>query len=594
MRSRIPGEGLKAAKAITSVQRVVPPPTRLRVEMPWGGLVQAVNQEVLNQGAFQTCVGLVPSGERLAPNYGWIRYQNTDNPVVNPLPLGGVGHTFGTDPGQPVMALARLRPLASQSETVLAMTAHLSGTDGTMFRFVPSTGYWEEVTGAPNVTTTEDRVFSHTIYPFATNWGSGRLGIAVFTNGVGTGGRVWMYPGALATYLELPVPAAMATFQAQSVTTYNEALHFLNTSEGGVHRPQRVRRTIQGWGTAVAANFTDPGSGAMDLIEFSGRGLKLLPLGNRLAAYFEDGVAILDRTDSVEVPYKRHYSSRRRGLLGPNCVIELNPRQHFGVFTDGFFIFDESENWSEVGIVEVGGVRVSKFGDFFLRTVNQNYRHRVSVGLDDRRDFVYISYPSTASTTGRPDSLLIYDVRGDRFFNDQVLIYPAPTVNRAPFCFNTSIRIEQSFVWLINNPWESYNQNYNNNDTIHGTFDGMVYQHSPLTWQRDGGAYFYTLSTHPFSFGDPYRNKTMLSRSLLYDPQSASQTVALIIQDATNNVNLYNQNATLLTSFTRSRVVRWHPHVTASAFKFSLSGEHPALFLGWEDEFVPSSVGEEY
>lgn len=75
-------------------------------------------------------------------------------------------------------------------------------------------------------------------------------------------------------------------------------------------------------------------------------------------------------------------------------------RKVFYLADDGFHMIDSLQ--ASVNIGE------EKINDFFADDLNEPYLYRMSSGVDPDKNIAYWCYPSTASTSGVPDTLLIY------------------------------------------------------------------------------------------------------------------------------------------------------------------------------------------
>lgn len=90
------------------------------------------------------------------------------------------------------------------------------------------------------------------------------------------------------------------------------------------------------------------------------------------------------------------------GCSGPESVVVVDTR-HFFVGPSDFFMFDGTVPRSIGAPVR----------EWFFANLNQTYRDRIVGVADLPRDLVYWYYPSTASSTGALDSVLIYNFRKD-------------------------------------------------------------------------------------------------------------------------------------------------------------------------------------
>ena len=72
---------------------------------------------------------------------------------------------------------------------------------------------------------------------------------------------------------------------------------------------------------------------------------------------------------------------------------------------DGFYLFD-GENSLPIG---VDAERNSRFDDWFLNNAQRDFFHRMTSAIDPRTKTARWAFASTASATGQPDKMLIYN-----------------------------------------------------------------------------------------------------------------------------------------------------------------------------------------
>lgn len=200
-------------------------------------------------------------------------------------------------------------------------------------------------------------------------------------------------------------------FKAKSVETWNGRVYFLNTSEAGVRRSRRLRRTAKF--TADPLTST-PGAGFYDFPEFQGQGLRIETLGDVLAVYFEDGVAFMRATGNPTSPDEPQIISTERGLLSTHSVCSIGRGVHFGIFTDGWWLLDQSGRWQEVGITQANGRPIPKWRQTFFDRIPSDQRHRLQCYYDQPYNLIYIAVPTESSAD--PTEIWIYDPVADRVF----------------------------------------------------------------------------------------------------------------------------------------------------------------------------------
>lgn len=370
-----------------------------------------VNPRLLDSGTVNSSRNLIVRNEMLTYDQGWRRLEDAG---TNPLPLGGDTTPFpGAGAGSPVVALSHYPDtMGATFEATLALTSNTAANGpGTIFYYDHgSATQWNEATDfdAVGFLTDSTHVYDHALYP--NSYMTGALappkGSWIVTNGVRdvTNARVAHYPSSAGWgfYQSLLVPTGtpdLTPFGCRSVAVANERIYVLNTLEGALanrHKPQRLRWTSIGFPYINTTNWNDPGAGALDLTRFRGEGVKVLQIGTRLAVYFEDGVALLQWTGS-RPPHTIAYESRQRGLLGTRAVVDIGGSIHFGVFTDGFWLFTEQGEWREFGAINEGGIKFRPFADYFFATRNKSYDYRVTVFYDSERRLIELHFANGAT-----------------------------------------------------------------------------------------------------------------------------------------------------------------------------------------------------
>lgn len=93
------------------------------------------------------------------------------------------------------------------------------------------------------------------------------------------------------------------------------------------------------------------------------------------------------------------------GCFAPGSVARFQNVTFFAS-EKGFYAFDGN------AAVPIGDGRID---DFFIEDLNTNYRHRITSIIDVKNKLYIVSYPSTASTDGTPDSMLLYSWSANRW-----------------------------------------------------------------------------------------------------------------------------------------------------------------------------------
>jgi hypothetical protein len=323
-------------------------------------------------------------------------------------------------------------------------------------------------------------------------------------------------------------------FKCKSVETWNGRVYFLNTSEAGTRRSQRLRRT---------AKFTadvDPavvGAGFYDFRDFQGEGLRVETLGDVLAVYFSDGVAFLRPTGVPTNPDEPQIIDTKRGLIGTHAVTAMGRNVHFGIFTDGWWLLDQSGRWQEVGVSNLDGKSVPKWRETFYELLPPAYRHRVQVYYDQPANLVYITLPTDDFPS--PQQVWIYDPMSDRVFIEN---YPVT-------CFGSYTPILVAAVTIDALPGtidslagtiESYGSVAASSKVrVHGDPSGYVYKHDRSLVGYDSAASPPVVQNPGWKFGmgfrspTGFRNLTTIDRvSIEYFNHQNASNVSVVVQGA--------------------------------------------------------------
>ena len=88
-----------------------------------------------------------------------------------------------------------------------------------------------------------------------------------------------------------------------------------------------------------------------------------------------------------------------RGTPAPNSIVQIGAIVYY-LGEDGFYSFDGSNS------TPIGSLKVDKW---FYSNLNQQYRYKISGAVDPINKLVFWSYPSSNSTNGICDSMIIYN-----------------------------------------------------------------------------------------------------------------------------------------------------------------------------------------
>ena len=512
----------RQAKALA--QQVAQGKQTLTIRGPYAGMVPDVDPNLTDGTAFvemENCLARAHGedhGEVLGLPDGFRQVDSTR------LPLGDSSPPAAT--GEEVVALAAFQRAAPTGHadpgeytgefinTPMAATAGDGSTGDTGYLYrIASNNQWTLVgiSAAASTTralaagrdgrSTSQSMPDYCVAPFgatarATNTAAGNDDLQsgaiqepafIFTNDVD---EVMVFPSSTTeslagthTYEPLCDETSSATldgggadgFKCKSVETWNGRVYFLNTAEAGTRRPFRLRRTAK---FTADPNPSTAGAGFYDFREFSGEGLRIETLGDVLAVYFSDGVAFMRPTGVPTSPDEPQIISTERGLLSTHSMCAIGRNVHFGIFTDGWWLLDQSGRWQEVGITEVNGRRIPKWRQTFYDAIPATKRHRIYCYYDQPNNLVYIARPTTEEE--EPEEVWIWDPSSDRVFMEN---YPVT-------CFGTFTPLAQSGTTIdgltgtidgLTGAIDSYDAVTGfPKARVHGDQSGFVYAHSRL------------------------------------------------------------------------------------------------------------------
>jgi hypothetical protein len=167
--------------------------------------------------------------------------------------------------------------------------------------------------------------------------------------------------------------------------------------------------------------------------------------------------------------------STERGLLSTHAITPIGRNVHFGIFTDGWWLLDQSGRWQELGIVNIEGKVVPKWRQTFYDDLPVGQRHRLFVYYDQPNNLIYIVKPTR--TNPDPREVWIYDPTSDRVFieNYPVVCFGSITpltvagipIDSLVGTIDAQVGTIDSFGPVVGFP----------KARVHGDQTGFVYQH---------------------------------------------------------------------------------------------------------------------
>ena len=375
-------------------------------------------------------------------------------------------------------------------------------------------------------------------------------------------------------------------FEAKTVEAYRGRLFFGNTLESGTYHRQRIRWTAPFTADPLVSN---PGSGAMDLREFSRDLLRLEKLGDIVVAYFEDGTAFLRSTGNPTAPMERQILKERRGLLSTHSMVPVGDNTHFGIFDDGWFLLDSSGRWQELGMQEIDGKGYSKWKRYFYDNMDMANRHRLYVAYDG--NFIRICYPRDDTASGDVEEVWVYDINSDRLF----------ITERAALCLGTvNTTISESVAWnassisgetwsSIVGTWDSFRTKFGVRTMVMGTIDGWVLIYDPdLITEFDTGTTAQVLPSFIFrtvisDLGQPRFLKTANRLWVEYINTNSTDIVTSIFGNAATGSEAGVIDVSLTGRIAGEVITGWrHADFTDTHLGFEISGTAPVLIRSME------------
>jgi hypothetical protein len=404
----------------------------------------------------------------------------------------------------------------------------------------------------------------------------------VFTNNIDP---VQIYPvdpgggySSTGVYETMTDNASYAPFLAKSVEAFDGRVLYFNTEEVGVRHKTRVR-----WSQVGSAEpSTAVGAGAMDMVEFNRQGLCVKRLGNRVALYAEDGIAFLTRTMNPQQPFYAEYISNERGLMGPFAVCAVSNDTHFGIFTDGWFLVDMNGQMVELGFMDVGGVKTSKWKRTFYGLLDVSQRERIVCSYDNEYGYIRIAFPRREVDTSTDNEVVwVYELSTDRLFTD---LYPVTTwgVGDLTLAASTTWNTATGTWEEATGTWRSMDTTFALRKVLHGTKNGYVVVHNPNIYthfddaSEEDKVSEWAIFSARTSLQHGHINKS-INKVLLQYAELGSQSLSFVIGgnlSSTSGTVAYGSSIT-----EEPNVVVIGCRGAGTTISFGLMGSHPVKIL---------------
>ncbi len=177
-------------------------------------------------------------------------------------------------------------------------------------------------------------------------------------------------------------------------------------SESGVVSPQKVRysaiENVEKW-IADGETYVDTGQ---DLADALGAITGLANLGSLFAVFHESSITLgYLVTDGIDTFGFDSNSVKNVGCEYPGSIITVANTAYFWGNDNNIYSFDGS-NLTPLG----NDIRLSVIANCAVA-----YRDKVASAYDPQSGIIYWVFPSTGSSDGTPDNMLLYNIGEDRF-----------------------------------------------------------------------------------------------------------------------------------------------------------------------------------
>lgn len=471
----------------------------INVGPPFGGYTPDLVPAIAGLGDAEAAQGFIQKGGALIQDDGFSRVDSAR------LPLGE--GTLPSTTAQAVTGLFASYSMVDAGPLRLALTCRGSDTLGRLYELAASTGQWthraaQDAARDMDVATDAADLFDAAFFPIATTGGS-PTGTAVFTD---NSNQIMRFPSSAAatTY---DIFDQTGTYLAKSVEVSEDRVLALNVSVGGTRTVNKLIWTNKGASASFA--LAAAGAGQANFTDVKGQGLRVMNLGQLVALYFDSAVVVLQRTGVALDPFRRLYTSNDRGLISTHSVVQLGSGIHFGIFSDGWFFFDDQARWEEVGIRSTDGGSFHKWHKTFYELLDWENRSRVVTVYDPVNRFVRIAFPTRGNST--PDMVWTYDLLTDSVWPDDGYGTKAPNIWGSWHDIAQTGTTIDNLVGNIDDlalAIDDYSSTRGRYRVLHGTAAGLVFKHDPVLTTQDSATPSCRYTSHKVQVGGAHRQKT--------------------------------------------------------------------------------------
>ena len=165
------------------------------------------------------------------------------------------------------------------------------------------------------------------------------------------------------------------------------------------------------WSALNDINGWLPGIDQSDLQSFPDGGRIMGLVGGQYAIIFQETAIRRGTYVGPDLIFQFDAISTERGCAASGSIANYQQLVFF-LAADGFFLLSGGEAERPIGDQKVDA--------WFWANVNESHLHRISAAIDSSRKLYLVAFPSTNSSSGEPDTLLIYNWTIDRWSRAEV------------------------------------------------------------------------------------------------------------------------------------------------------------------------------